>query len=323
MGPARPYTTSSHPGGLEIETISVAPLAGDLDFGARIGGVTRESASDAAVREQIARVFEERGLIVFEGVEPSGELQLDLATIFGPVRHHAMDSVPRVEAGPGISFMELRAGPGEGNVYEIDGTPLAGWTPWHWDACYEPSIYRGGLIRALEIPPAGGLTGFADGVQLHAAISPDMRARFSELNILYQVGLMMMNQRFGMPQSYRPIHVQPASLEMLAQCEGAPRAVHPAIWERRSGEKVLHVSPWQAAGIEGREDAEGDALLEALCREIYARMRPYWHRWKPTDMVVWDNWRFIHCVSGHDPAYSRRIHRATIEGDYGLGRPEH
>jgi len=27
-------------------------------------------------------------------------------------------------------------------------------------------------------------------------------------------------------------------------------------------------------------------------------------------------------VTGHGPAHSRRIHRATIEGDYGLGRLE-
>jgi len=285
--------------------------------------VTRDTLKDPSVRERIGRVFEERGLIVFEDVEPSAEMQVELARVFGPLRHHAMESVPRVELGPGISLTELSAHPGNANIFEVDGKPLAGWTPWHWDACYAPEIYRAGLLRALEIPPQGGLTGFADGVQLHQAISSQLRTAFEELDILYQVGLMMMRQRFGMPRSYRVIHVEPASLEMLAQSEGAPRAVHPAIWQRSSGEKVLHVSPWQAAGIEGHEDAEGDALLEALCREIYAKMRPYWHSWKPTDMLIWDNWRFIHCVSGHDPRYSRRVHRASIEGDYGLGRPEH
>ena len=109
---------------------------------------------------------------------------------------------------------------------------------------------------------------------------------------------------------------------MLAQSKHEPRALHPAIWQRESGEKVLHVSPWQAAGIQGHEDPAGDALFEALCQEIYAKMRPYWHYWKSTDMVIWDNWRFLHCVSGHDPKHSRRVHRATIEGDYGLGSLE-
>lgn len=36
-------------------------------------------------------------------------------------------------------------------------------------------------------------------------------------------------------------------------------------------------------------------------------------------MVIWDNWRMLHAVSGHDPDEARVMHRTTIEGDYGLG----
>ena len=57
------------------------------------------------------------------------------------------------------------------------------------------------------------------------------------------------------------------------------------------------------------EDAEGEALLEVLIQEIYAKMQPYFHSWKPTDMIIWDNWRFLHSVSGHDPQHSRRVQR--------------
>jgi taurine dioxygenase len=305
-----------------MTSIGEGPLQGDLSFGARVTGVDRTAIRDESVRRQVLDVFERRGVIVFEDMEPSSRMQSELASLFGPLRHHAMDNVPRVEVDAAASFMELSAHPGEADIFEIDGTPLSGWTPWHWDACYAPQIYRGGLVRALEIPPEGGLTGFADGVQLYQAIPRELREKFENLGIIYQAKLMIMNQRFGMPKSYRPLLVQQSTLDMLAQSEDLPRAVHPAIWRRRSGEKVLHVSPWQAAGIEGHEDAEGDALLEALCQEIYARMQPYVHRWKPTDMVIWDNWRFIHSVSGHDPSYSRRVHRATIQGDYGLGRLE-
>jgi alpha-ketoglutarate-dependent taurine dioxygenase len=43
------------------------------------------------------------------------------------------------------------------------------------------------------------------------------------------------------------------------------------------------------------------------------------HDWKPTDMVIWDNWRVLHAVEGCDPKYERRMQRTTIKGDYGLG----
>jgi taurine dioxygenase len=39
-------------------------------------------------------------------------------------------------------------------------------------------------------------------------------------------------------------------------------------------------------------------------------------------MVIWDNWRMLHAVSGHDPSYERIMYRTTIKGDYGLGRFE-
>ena len=134
--------------------------------------------------------------------------------------------------------------------------------------------------------------------------------------------MLFMNQRFGAAREFKIIKLSDVLANLLEQTRDAPRSVHPAIWTRPSGEKVLHVSPWQAAGIQGRENPEGNALLEALCQEIYTKMTPYVHSWKPTDMIIWDNWRFIHSVSGHKPEYVRRMHRTTIAGDYGLGRFE-
>jgi len=39
-------------------------------------------------------------------------------------------------------------------------------------------------------------------------------------------------------------------------------------------------------------------------------------------MVIWDNWRILHSVSGSAPESGRCMHRTTIAGDYGLGRFE-
>ena len=87
---------------------------------------------------------------------------------------------------------------------------------------------------------------------------------------------------------------------------------------------MLHISPWMAKGIEGREDPEGEALLAAVCDEIVEAAKDlcYFHRWHSTDMVIWDNWRLLHSVSGMPPEHARCMHRTTIAGDYGLGRFE-
>lgn len=300
--------------------LDIRPLD-DFPFGARVAGVDAAALADETIRRRLRDLFEDRGFLVFEDMDPSGPLQIELAAVFGPLQEHAMKALRGGdgEAPPGIFVLD--ADPADTAIFEVDGKQLIGWTPWHYDACYMDQLYRGAVLRALEIPPVGGLTGFVDGVQLYKAISPDLRAQFEDRNIVYHPALMGVNQRFGRP-NVRAVRVKSSTEAFMASLADARRAVHPAIWQRPSGEKVLHASPWQAAGIEGEENPQGNALLEALCREIYAKASPYWHSWKYTDMLLWDNWRFIHAVSGHDPSYRRRMHRAGIAGDYGLGRWE-
>ena len=302
--------------------VAVEPVSADLPFGARITGVNRDNVRDEVTRKGIHAAFMESGVLVFSDVESSAEMQVEIASIFGRLRHHAMAEVGRADVGAEASLTELYNHPEDQNVVEIDGVRLAGRTEWHWDACYAPQIYRGGVIRALDMPGEGGETGFADGIQLYRAISARLREQFEGLDIIYDPGLMFDRQRFGLPATCRFLETSPSMHAVAAAYENAPRAIHPAVWQRAMGEKVLHVSPWQAAGIAGREDAEGDALLEDLCQDMISNMQAYYHSWSENEILAWDNWRMIHMVAGHDPACSRKIHRATIEGDYGLGRPE-
>lgn len=135
------------------------------------------------------------------------------------------------------------------------------------------------------------------------------------------MNVLMDEFRFGRPERFEVQSDKPGAQDVMEAARDTPRAVHPAVWTRKSGEKVLHVSPWMAEGIEGNETPEGEALLQAVSREIFAlaKSHAYFHAWKPTDMLIWDNWRVLHAVSGHDPKYPRRMQRTTIKGDYGLG----
>lgn len=305
-----------------MTAINVRPLSEDLSFGARISGVDMDNVGDEAVRRQIEAVFLDRGMIVFEDMEPSVRMQVALSEVFGPLQDHSLKGVPRAEDEKALGLIEFNFAPDDSDIFEVDGVQLCSYVPWHFDACYARELNRGGVLRALTIPPEGGLTGFADGIQLYKAISPDLRDRFEHLNIIYHSYLMFTKMRFGQPKSYHAIRIRDMIERLFEQTKDATRSIHPAIWTRDTGEKILHVSPWQAAGIEGHEDAEGDALLEQLIQEIYAKMTAYHHKWKPTDMVIWDNWRFLHSVGGHKPEHFRKVQRTTIRGDYGLGRLE-
>ena len=84
--------------------------------------------------------------------------------------------------------------------------------------------------------------------------------------------------------------------------------------------KVLKLSPMHAQCILGMEQAESDALLTELAENLVDERYAYFHKWRKHDMIVWDNWRVIHCANGVPPSCRRLAHRTTIIGDYGYGR---
>jgi taurine dioxygenase len=306
-----------------MASIEIRPLQDDLPWGARVFGVTRDNLQDDGVRAQINAVFEDRGLIVFEEVEASGHMHLAISDVFGPLKDHPVAAVPRADQDTMPGVIELLNEPDNGVIVEVDGVRQAGWLPWHFDHCYNDELNRAGVLRAIEIAPKGGLTGFADGVQLYEDFDPGLRAKIEGLSVLYTVNTCYDAMRFGKPKDFHNIRTYPSLGEIIELSKKLPRAIHPAVWTRRTGEKVMHVSPWMSVGIQGHEDAEGDALLQAVCVEIEAKAKTYFHQWKPDQMLIWDNWRVLHSVTGIEPTARRRMHRTTIKGDYGLGRFEH
>jgi taurine dioxygenase len=302
-----------------MTSIRVTALQDDLPFGARISGISHEALQDQSVHRQINDIFEERGMIVFENVEPTSQMHVALSNVFGPLKDHPVPSVDRVDQNSMPGVIEIRHDPNDTTIVELAGKQVSQWLPWHFDHCYNNELNRAGVLRAMAIPEEGGLTGFADGIDLYNSLPDELLKRIEGLNIIYTLDLRYSEMRFGRPKLFRVIKEQSGHTTTAQFGKTLPRAIHPAVWTRRSGEKVLHVSPWMSVGIEGHEDAAGDRLLEELFQEVLAKVKPYFHKWKLTDMLIWDNWRMLHSVSGHNPQAPRRMQRTTIKGDYGLG----
>ena len=276
--------------------LTVEPIREDLGFGVRVEGVTRAACSDDAVRAQINELFDRYGLLVFTDVEPTSSMQVSVSTVIGPLKDHPSRATPR--AGGELGVIEIRHLPNEGGRVRLNGEELSQWLPWHFDHCYNDELNRAGVLRAVEIPSDGGRTGFVDGIALYDALSPDLRDRIKGETILYAMDVILDNLHFGRPADFVEVEASPEAEAVMTEFADRPRALHPAVWTRPTGEKVLHVSPWMAKGIDGREGDEGDALLAAVCDEIFevAEALSYFHQWAPTDLVVWDNWRVLHAV---------------------------
>ena len=302
----------------------IRPLQPGLPFGIRIGGLTFEQANDAATSQELVALFDQHGMIVFEDVEPSDRMQLALSTAIGPLKEHPVKSLSRVDQDTMPGVIKIAVTPEHGGIVEIGGKVVSHWLPWHFDHCYNNELNRAGVLRAIDIVEDGGITGFADGIALYKAFPKDLLERIEGRDILYTLSTQYSQLKFGKPADMKIVRPKPMNEEFNKQAAAMPRAIHPAVWTRASGEKVLHVSAYMSQGIAGREDPEGDAMLEEVAQTInrLAAQCSYHHRWKSTEMIIWDNWRMLHTVSGNNPDESRTMHRTTIKGDYGLGRFE-
>jgi taurine dioxygenase len=305
-----------------MANVKIRDLGDGYSWGARVDGLGWDNIKDAGLRAELAALFEARGFLVFEGMEPSGKMQVALSEVFGPLKDHPTAATPRADEdiAPGVIDMYVSPREDDGNYYgmvEVDGMKLVAFSPWHFDHCYNDELNRAGVLRALIHTPERGRTGFTDGIELYKAFDPELRRKIEALNVIYTLDVRLTQMRFG--RTFKTFGDMPWNVGNVEEAKTFPRAMHPAVWTRATGEKVLHVGPWMSVGLEGHEDPAGEAFFEAVCQEVNKKAHAYWHAWKPTDMLVWDNWRMLHAVEGCDPKYERRMHRTTIKGDYGLG----
>lgn len=309
--------------------ITVRELRDDLSFGALVEGLNWDTIEDEAVRQQLRDVFVDRGMIVFKNMEPTAKMQVAVSKIFGPLKDHPTKTTPRDDEtgdeAQGVIDM-FHAGNDDPNCNEgiviRNGKRLARFSPWHFDHCYNDELNYAGVLRSPVNAPPGemGRTGFMDGIELYRQFPRELLEKIEGKNIIYTLDTRLSKQRYAV--DFEPLAELPTTKELLKEVAIFPRAMHPAVWTRETGEKVLHAAPWMAVAVEHHEDPEGDAMFDEVCQEINRRgegTSAYWHQWEPTDMVIWDNHRMLHAVEGCDPKYDRRTIRSTIKGDYGLG----
>jgi taurine dioxygenase len=297
----------------------VSPLPGQDAFGAVVTGLTSVDIEKSDVQDALRKLWIDRGVVVFRGVDGGEETHIRLSKVFGDLQDHEMfKHLP----GRRPELIDLIYDRTEGEVYVIDGQKMGAWLPWHSDLIYTDQINRGGILRALKLPKkGGGQTGFIDRIHTYNLLPDALKAKIEGLNVLYRPNFNPENQRFGKRPNMRITAETPRMIR--ANNENRPRTVHPLVYKQtETGRKVLNVSPWFAEAIEGMENEEGDAILKAVIEHSIRPDLAYFHEWQVGDMVLWDNWRMMHSANGVAIDDRRAMQRTTIAGDYALGRVE-
>jgi taurine dioxygenase len=301
---------------------TLSPLPGQSKFGVVVTGFQPEMLDDPQVRKDLYDLWIDKGVVVFR--ELSGhDIHIKLSYVFGePEEHPLLRGVDMPRESKLIVDIEFDGGEEMGNLYEVDGEARGSWLPWHSDSIYTDQINHGGILWSIKVPERGGETGFIDQIAAYEAMPDDLKERIEGLNVLYKYNVDSSQAKFGhLPD--RLIRLGKHQAATMQHDTTRVRSVHPLVFTQpETGRKVVNVSPWFADAIEGMENEEGDALLREVIAHNLKPELTYFHKWVPGEMVLWDNWRLLHCATGVPMGMKRHMRRTTIAGDYALGRRE-
>ena len=74
--------------------------------------------------------------------------------------------------------------------------------------------------------------------------------------------------------------------------------------------------PMRCDEVEGMDRGEGDALLDRLYAHCDRPRFQYSHRWRPGDVLIWDNRSALHQATfDFDPSQRRYLHRIMLRGN--------
>ena len=294
-------------------------------IGLEVEGLDLSRPLDDGTLEALRRLFVEAGVLVFRGVGTTPEAHIELSRAFGEVELHS-NREAWVEGCPELIDISYRP-PSDPlftdlqPVYDVGGAHLAGWLGWHTDQCFIPRLSRGGVLRAIQVAPHYGRTGFLDKIRLYDTLDADLRDRIDDLRVVYRFEPRMDRNPFGIPDDVTLLRSSAGMDSIVDRLErDFPPVSHPLVLtQRETGRRVLNFSPTYAIGVEGMPDDEATGLLTALSGHCTSAQHAYVHEWQVHDMVAWDNWRMLHRAEGCLETETRLMHRTSLAGDYDLG----
>jgi alpha-ketoglutarate-dependent 2,4-dichlorophenoxyacetate dioxygenase len=174
---------------------------------------------------------------------------------------------------------------------------LTGNNMWHSDASFKERPAFLSIMCAYETPVEGGETLFVSMRRAYARLSEERRAEVDPLVVIHDY-------------VYSRSKVAPDAVSPELAATLPPVRQKLVRRNPRTGERNLFVGS-HAKAIEGWSDTTSRALLDGLVEGATAEPHVYTHRWRPGQVVFWDNRCLLHRGAGYDADRFRRYMRQT------------
>jgi taurine dioxygenase len=257
--------------------------------GAKITGVDLSALLSDAARRAIYAVILEHQFLVFPGQSLTREQQYAFTAQFGEVEAHGGGRPgKRQDVAHVIANLDADGNPSDrfakGANYR-----------WHTDKPYYRTPPALTVLYAVELPPIGGDTEFANTRLAYEALDDATKRRIADLRVIFQ-------WERGLRPGYYANELPPVD--------------HPLVRTHPDTDRQALYLGNHALRIAGMDEAEGAALLAELLHHATQPRFAYAHRWRVGDLVMWDNRATLHrAVANYEMNRFRRImHRNVVKG---------
>ena len=274
---------------LEIEPLSTA-------IGAEISNVDlSRDLSDAAIGE-IRRALLDHCVVFFRDQALSVEAHKRLARRFGEIFVH-----PNFNTGDhDPEVVTIVRKPGDTRIVGEE---------WHTDTTMMAEPPMGALLYALEVPPVGGDTLFANQYMAYERLSDGMKRMVDGLKCWHT------DRKVAGPNS--PAALAKRSTKVRDDNDWREtRNLHPVVRTHpETGRKCLFVNHSYSVCLEDMTEDESRPLLDWLMEWGHRPEFTCRFRWRPGSVAFWDN-RCVKHLALHDVHDHQRImRRIQIAGD--------
>ncbi|MDH3755779.1 MAG: TauD/TfdA family dioxygenase, partial [Acidimicrobiia bacterium] len=173
---------------------------------------------------------------------------------------------------------------------------------WHHDVTWREEPSMGAILHAIEVPPTGGDTLFADMYAAYEGLDPELRERIDTMTAVHDFV-----RAFG----------QQVDAEMKAEMrEKYPQVEHPVVRTHpETGRKLIYVNRFFTDNIVGLDPDESTALIDLLASQAELVEYQCRFQWTPDAVAFWDNRAVQHYAASDYWPDVRIMERASIIGD--------
>jgi taurine dioxygenase len=184
------------------------------------------------------------------------------------------------------------------------GVPIGGLGDgeaiWHADMTYVERPPMAAILYAIEIPPVGGDTYWANMVAAYETLGAALKRRIEGLEAVHDA-------------TYNSAGVMRKGYQEVTDPRTAPGARHPLVRTHpETGRRSLFLGRRRNSYIAGLELEESERLLDELWLHATQSRFTWRQQWRVGDVMVWDNRCTLHRRDAFDPAARRLLHRTQI-----------